>query len=124
MGEFDDKLNSILSSPEAMGKIMDLAKSFSGGGSNESSNESRQENKAHSSAPDFGGIDPKILGIISRIMSSTSGHDNDKTQLLNCMKPYLREDRREKIDKAVQIARMARIAKSAFSEFSGGDFDI
>ena len=28
MGEFDDKLNSILSSPEAMGKIMAVAESY------------------------------------------------------------------------------------------------
>lgn len=123
MGEFDDKLNSILSSPEAMSKIMDLAKSFSGSGGETSSNSSSSKS-SQKSAPDFGGIDPKILGIISRIMSSSPGANDDKSQLLNCMKPYLREDRREKIDKAIQIAKMAHIAKTAFSEFSGGDFNL
>lgn len=123
MGEFDDKLNSILSSPEAMSKIMDLAKSFSGGGGDTNSTGSSSDS-ARNSASDFGGIDPKILGIMSRIMSSSSGGNDNKSQLLNCMKPYLREDRREKIDKALQIAKMAHIAKTAFSEFSGGDFNL
>ena len=122
MGDFDDKLNSILSSPEAMEKIMDLAKSFSGDSDNRSTDSSSKSSQK--SASDFGGIDPKILGIMSRIMSSTSSTSDNKSQLLSCMKPYLREDRREKIDKALQIAKMAHIAKTAFSEFSGGDFNL
>ena len=121
MGEFDDKLNSILSSPEAMGKIMELANSFSSGSGNCDGPSSKQSQK---SASDFGGIDPKILSILSRIMSNSSGCSDDKSQLLNCMKPYLKPDRRDKIDKALQIAKMAHIAKTAFSEFSGGDFDL
>ena len=32
MAEFDDKLNSILSNPDAMAQIMQLAQSISGGG--------------------------------------------------------------------------------------------
>ena len=32
MAEFDDKLNSILSNPDAMAQIMQLAQSLSGGG--------------------------------------------------------------------------------------------
>ena len=36
MAEFDDKLNSILSNPDAMSQIMQLAQSLGGGGAQES----------------------------------------------------------------------------------------
>ena len=35
MAEFDDKLNSILSNPDAMSQIMQLAQSLGGGGTQE-----------------------------------------------------------------------------------------
>ena len=35
MAEFDDKLNSILSNPDAMSQIMQLAQSLGGGGARE-----------------------------------------------------------------------------------------
>ncbi len=128
MSEFDDTLNKILSSPEDMAKILNLARSFTG-----SSSEGSAEGDGDTSttAADSGAVtsslldlDPKILRLISRLASEYTSGKNDKAELLNAIKPYLREDRHAKIDKATEIAKLARLARVAFSELSGGDSNV
>lgn len=130
MGEFEDKLNGILSSPKDMEKILGLARELSGSLGSEPS--ATEGNKAESPLGglgsvmnSFGDIDPKILTIISRLMGEySSSKKDDKSALVASIKPYLREERREGLDRAVKIAKIAHIAKIALSEFSGGEFNI
>ena len=130
MGEFEDKLNSILSSPEEMGKIMDLARSLSssvgggsqGGGAPQPGNASASDLPASVSA--LGDIDPRLMQIMSRIIGEYSSEkDDQKAVLLSSIKPYLKEDRREMIDRALEILKLSKIAKIAMKEF-GGDFHL
>lgn len=67
----------------------------------------------------FGGLDPKILSIVTRLMSEYSSSRTDKSALLNAMKPYLKPERQKQLDEAAKTAKIAHIAKLAFSEFSG-----
>jgi hypothetical protein len=127
MGELEDKLNSILSSPEEMEKIMGIARSLSG----TTDNTAPPAPKAAKTTPDIasaasalGDIDPKMFKLMSRIMGEYTSGKNDKTALLTALKPYLKKERHEQIDRAAQIAKLARIAKAAFSEFSGGDSGV
>ncbi len=123
MGELEDKLNSILSSPEEMEKIMNIARSISGGAS-DSETDSKENLSSNGGAASFplGDIDPQMLKMMSRVMEQYgSGGDDGKALILNTLKPYLKEERRQKVDEALKIARMAKLAKIAFSEFSGGD---
>ena len=125
MDNFEDKLNKILSSPEELGKIMGLARSLSGSsqdGGSVPQPAGGQEPGGLTSM--LGNVDPKVLALLSRVLGEYSSNDNDKTALISALKPYLREDRREKIDRAAQVAKLARLAKSAFSEFSGGGGDV
>lgn len=125
MSEFEDKLNKILSSPDELEKIMGMAKSLS------SSMDSGGKDEA-AGAPDLsslgsllGNIDPKTIGVITRLFGEYSSKGNsDKAALLSAIKPYLKDDRREKIDKAAEMARLAQLARIAFSEFSDGDGDV
>ena len=125
MDNFEDKLNKILSSPEEMGKIMGLARSLSGpsqDGEHTPQPTGGQEPGGLTSM--LGNIDPKVLSLLGRVLGEYSSKDNDKTALISALKPYLKEDRCEKIDRAAQVAKLARLAKSAFSEFSGGGSDV
>ena len=132
MSEFEDKLNKILSSPEDLQKIMNIAKSFSGGGEAKGAPTGEGGAKPGGSAmPDLssmgsllGNIDPKMIGLITRVMGEYSGTKNDKAALITALKPYLKEDRRQQIDKAAEMAKLARIATLAFSEFSGDKKDV
>lgn len=125
MGEFEDKLNKILSSPEDMEKIMGLAKtlSISSEEDKEKPPSGKGDAKDSSSSP-FGDIDPKIFSIVTKLMGEYSSRKNDKSELIRALKPYLREERREQMDNAMKMAKLAKIAKTAFSEFSGGEKNI
>lgn len=124
MGEFEDKLNQILSSPADMEKIMGLAKSLSGslGSSGEGSSDSGgRETGAHSaSASPFAGLDPKLLKMAGRVMHEMNSRSDDKAALVSAMKPYVREERYETLDRAVQIAKLAKVARIAMKDFSEG----
>ena len=125
MSELEDKLNKILSSPADMEKIVGIAKSLS---SSLGSQSPAEGTTAGASAPDLSAIssalkdiDPKMLRLVTRLIGDYTSGKNDKTALLNAIKPYLREERRAKIDKAAEIAKIAMLAKVALAEFTGGD---
>jgi hypothetical protein len=127
MGEFEEKLNKILSSPQEMEKIMELARSFSGP---DEKNESKSTpvSNGHKTENDpaslLSGLDPKLLHIAGKLMGEYSHSSSDKTALLTAIKPYLKKERIETLDKAANIAKLARLAKIALSEFSGGEHDL
>jgi len=136
MSELEDKLNKILSSPAEMEKIMTIARSLSGSLGAQSPGESPAAGSAPAgAAPASGGqgldlgsiasglkdIDPKIFRLATRLINEYMSEKNDKVALLNAIKPYLKEDRRQKIDRAAEIAKLARLAKVALHEFSGGE---
>ncbi len=127
MSEFDDNLNKILSSPEDMEKLLNVARSLTGSSGTPDAGGS----DASQAAPDpgavtsaLGNLDPKLFRMLSRLAGAYTSGTNDKAALLNAIKPYLREDRHAKIDRAAEIAKLARLAKVAFSEFSGGDDSV
>lgn len=136
MSELEEKLNKILSSPAEMEKIMAIARSLSGSLGAQSSGGNPAAGSAPAGAapaPDVQGsdlgtiasglkdIDPKIFRLVTRLVNEYTSGKNDKAALLNAIKPYLKEDRRQKIDRAAEIAKLARLAKVALHEFSGGD---
>jgi hypothetical protein len=120
MGELEDKLNSILSSPEEMEKIMGIARSL-----REGANETETPRSAETPSIDpsalTGGIDPKMLGVMTRLMGGMNQRSNEKTAILRSIKPFLKKERREKLDRASELARMAKLAKTALNDLPGGD---
>lgn len=131
MEDFEEKLNSILSSPETMGQIMALADSISG---KSSSGDGDSSGSAPPLAEDASGmgansplsllssLDPSLLQKATTLLGEYTRGNDEKTALLNAMRPFLSEERRPKLDKALQIARLARVIRSAFREFGRDRF--
>jgi uncharacterized phage infection (PIP) family protein YhgE len=127
--DFEEKLNSILSSPETMGQIMALANSLSGGGedSQETSEPAQQDAALQSGqGGTLGEISSLLQGMDSGTMQKLLAlwgeyrrGDDEKARLLQALKPFLREERQEKLDRAVQIARISRVIRSAIGQFRG-----
>ena len=113
MSELEDKLNGLLSSPEKMAQIMQLAQSFSaaGTGTAQSSADSRNNISA-------GDIDPRLMQMLTRLLKDMSSPDKN-TELISAVQPYLRSDRREKVEKALKLAKLMKLAGKAFSEIGG-----
>lgn len=108
MGELEDRLNSILSDPGQMEKIAGLARSLMGG-----------ENPA----PAAPAPDAALLQKLGGLMASSAQAPGREQALLAAMRPWLSERRREKMDRALQLARMARLARLAMGEPGGGNDD-
>ena len=129
MAEFDDKLNSILGNPDAMAQIMQLAQSLGGG--QESQQPSPPPPQAPPAAPQAsgggdllsslaGGLDPKFLMRLMPLIQELGGQQNSKArQLLFALRPYLKEERQEKVERALQLARLFHIGKKVLAEWRG-----
>ena len=134
MSEWEDQINSILSDPEQMSRITELANSLlSGGGSAGAAAEADAGAGASSSMPDLsrlaeslrggGSADSALLGRLGRLLHSAQAENGREQALLEAMKPYLSEKRRSKMDRAMQLAHMAKLAQLAMGEL-GGEQDV
>ena len=173
MAEFDDKLNSLLSNPEAMDQIMKMAQSLMGGGQTpegtapsasggpapqsgppgawsmpQNGGSSPQGSPPNPSGqgwtppggpsaggwgtppppggqpgfgtpgPDFsflsglGNIDPKTIASLLPVLRELGEAQNSNArQLLFALRPYLKPERQDKVERALQLARLFRVGK-------------
>jgi hypothetical protein len=129
--DFEEKLNTILSSPETMGQIMALANSLSGQpGQSPTEPAPPSEGENASPAPPSGGenplgllqsIDPAMIQKIMNLYGEYMRGGDEKVALLQAMRPFLREERQSRLDKAIQIARISRVIQAALKQFRGGN---
>ena len=177
MGDLEEKLNGILSNPQAMAQIMQLAQSLNLGGNNSggaapasqpesSAQQSPSGDSYGSSAADFsqsqvpssdvalgappqpppaanqgsapspdasqavdgsaaasllGGLSLDTLSAAAKLLGGMKdGQEDRRTALLLALRPFVREERYAKLDKAVQIARLSRLIRSGLDLFRPG----
>lgn len=177
MAEFDDKLNSLLSNPEAMDQIMKMAQSLMGGGQMpEGTAPPAPGGPAPQSGPPptgtwntpqnggfppqasppnpqgqgwtppgspsaggwgtpppspsggqpgfgapgpdlsflsgLGSIDPKTIASLLPVLRELGEAQNSNArQLLFALRPYLKPERQDKVERALQLARLFRVGK-------------
>ena len=144
MSELEEKLESVLGNPQAMAQIMALAQSLNGGGSppaagaGETSQAQEQpQEQAQSPAPPpaapasggsgdglgsllggLGSLDPKLLSAAAGLIGQfNSGADDQRVALLTALRPFVKEERYAKLDKAIQIAKLSRLIRSGLELF-------
>ena len=121
MSDFDDKLNAILGNPDSMAQIMQLAQSLSGGNHAAASSAPPTPPpppppEPPKSAPGFDGFDPAMLQRFLPLMREMqSPQQSNASQLLLALRPYLKEEKQEKVGRAIQIAKLIRMGKYFFS---------
>lgn len=130
MSEFEDKLQSILGNPEAMGQIMSIARSITGTPSAPDGPEPTQELPVQSARADpepfdpsalLTGLDPRLLQMGMRLLSEYNRTDDRTVALLTALQPFVRPERYAKVDRAVQIARLSRLIRTALESFRRGE---
>lgn len=123
MAEWEEKLEGILSNPQAMEQIMALAKSLEGGDTGTSATSAPPPS---TSAPSMdisqimggmGKLDPKILSIAGKLMSQMGQQDDRRTALLQALRPFVKPERYAKLDKAIQIAKLSVIIRTGLQLF-------
>lgn len=139
MGELEEKLESILGNPQAMAQIMSLAQSLSPGGAGQAA--APDQNPAEAPPPQAGedapppasaapasagsggglggllgglnALDPAMLSAAAGLIGQfADGGDDKRTALLNALRPFVKEQRYAKLDKAIQIAKLSRLIRS------------
>ena len=108
MDGLEEQLQKILNDPDSMAQILSLAQSFG-----------LQPPEGAASAPSApppppdDGMAKAIFGMMQQARQS----DGKQEALLQAIKPYLRPERRGKIDRALQIARISHMAGFALRNY-------
>lgn len=126
MSELQDKLNSLLSDPAGMAQVVQLAQQLSS--TMEPSAAPTPQSGAPTPPPSPnpppstalpGGID---LGTVSRFLPMLQALSSDQShsmQLLNALRPYLKEEKQGKVERAARLARLITVGKRFLSEWEG-----
>lgn len=131
MSEFEDKLGAILGDPDTMAQIMSLAQDLgSPTGSDRASSPAAPPPASSQSTPDlssllssFGEVDPQLIQRALQLFSEFSHSDDERAALLLALKPFLKEERYAKVDRAVRIARLSRVIRVALRLLKGEEAD-
>ncbi len=120
MGEFEEKLNAILSSPEALEQITALAGSLSGGGGGEAPAPAETPPSEPSPLGELlSGFDPAMLARLMPLVREYQSGSGEKQALLNALKPFLKQESQEKVEKAIRITRLSHVIRSSMMLFRG-----
>lgn len=113
-GDIGQLLQSVLSDPAQMERLTAMAQSLMGG-----------EPKAEGDPPPEPAPAPKsplpeakLLSAITGMMGR-KGEQSRSAALLSAMRPYMRPEKQEKLDRAMQVARVVRIAGAVMREWGG-----
>ncbi len=103
----EDKLNQILNDPDSMAQILSMAKSFG-----------MQSDPPSEPLPAPLMDEGMMMGLM-QLMQHAQQSDGKQEALLQALKPYLAPDRREKLDRAMQLARISHLAGFALRNYGG-----
>ncbi len=146
MAQWEDKLGAILNDPQTMGRILSIAQSLEGGGETPGQPADPPTAEAPAAAtptaakasataevsapkaappPEAGPApDPRLMAAGLRALSAWQGPDDNRTALLQALRPFLKSERHDKLDRAVRITRLTRVVRAALDAFRGEEGDV
>ena len=114
MEDLENKIGEILGDPQAMAGILSLAQSLG----------LTPPEPAEPSAPPPSSPSPQqdpMAGSMAQLLSMAGSLGGKELALLQALRPLLREDRRYKLDRAIQAARISQIAGTAMKTLGYSD---
>ena len=102
-GELNDVISGI--SPEMIENISSVINN----GNN--TNDTGSNNSKNSSENNFNNIDMNTILKMKSIIDKMNSNNDPRSNLLNSLKPYLRDSRKEKIDQYANLLNFAKIAE-------------
>lgn len=101
MDDFSEKINQVLSDPEQMSKIMEMAKQLGG-------NTPQEVPQMPQELP----VAPEQLQRILSLINTSGGKEES---LLSALNPFLSPEKSRKMAKAVRAAKMSKIISQALN---------
>ena len=132
MAGFEEQLNSILGNQEAMSQIMALARSLSGEQASDQPEAppapkedtyKPAEEESPAPVPDLsallGKVDPKALQAGMEVLRQAQANEDRNANLLSALRPFLREEKQARLDRALQLSRTAKLVRAALGAMGG-----
>lgn len=123
-GDIGALIQSVLSDPEQMAQITQLAQGLMGsqGGEGLPSPETPVGETASPipAMPDFSQGEMKLLSALGKAFAAGKSSNSRSTGLLVAMRPYMKAEKQEKLDRAMKIAQMVHVAGAVMKEYGGG----
>jgi len=119
LNNWDAKLGQLLSNPDAMSQVMNLAQSLSAQMGSED-NAPPPPPQSSNASDLLGGIDPELIARLLPVLKQMNRPQSTETSaFLYALRPFLKESRRDKVDRAVQLARVIHLAKTFLTSEGG-----
>ena len=120
MSELEEKLNALLSDPNSMAQVMQMAQQLSGAMGEQ---KAAPPPPAPPPGPDLGaalgGLDPKLLGKLLPLAGELWTENSAALQLLQALRPFLKEEKQGKIERAARLARLIHVGKKLLADWEG-----
>ena len=120
MDDINEKLNTLLSDPDSMARIMQLAQQLSGGsGGQQTAAPSPPPPAAPAPPAPMSSIAPQLIAKVLPLIQEFSRDNSQTTQLLYALRPFLKDGKQEKVERAAKLARLICIGKRFLTEGGG-----
>ena len=121
MDDMDSKLNAMLNDPAAMARIIQMAQQLSGGAQPNTPPQNPPPPPPQSGPPPGDGFDPMVLAKFLPLLQDLRQSNSQTTQLLYALRPFLKEEKQPKEERAAKLAHLICIGKRFLTE---GGLDI
>ncbi len=103
------KIGSVLSDPESLQQLQELAQMLQQDNDSDEAPQpqsaSADQTASEEESGDSGGFDINMLLRVQQLMGAMQNQDND-AKLLLALRPHLKETRRKKVDQAVKLLKL------------------
>ena len=126
MSELEEKLNTLLSDPNSMAQIMQMAQQLSVtmGGGTDNAPPAQQPPPPPAAPPaalpPLGGLDPQVLARFLPLLQEYSRSNSQTMQLLYALRPFLKESKQDKVERAARLARLIHLGKKFLTDWGDG----
>lgn len=121
MDDVNEKLNALLSDPGSMAQIMQLAQQLSSSMGGDTAQPAATSPAAPPPPPPspLGGLDPQTIARYLPLLQELTRDTSQTTQLLYALRPFLKDGKQDKVERAARLARLITIGKRFLTEGGG-----
>ena len=123
MSDVFEKLNNIAGknnvSPDMVNNLFNMLNNSNSSNNANNSSDSSNSNSNQSNEDNSNGIDIETIMRMKSIIDKMNVKDDPRANLLQSLKPYLKESRQSKVDQYIQLMNMSKVME--VFPFMGGD---
>lgn len=120
MDELQQRIESVLNDPQQMKELLSLARSL-GAELPEELQESAAQPETESPQEPMKGLGALMSQPLGALLQSAGKLEQKQEALLNALRPFLKPNRREKLDRAIRAARLSQLAGRALKSRNEND---